>query len=379
MKRVLPWFVLMLAILLPAASAGAWSHKEHVLMTRLAVQRLLADESTPAGMKVWLRDICPEAADGEGLRDFVINQRVGPDPKHFVGLSYWAIYPDTERNTHVELFGIDEGKMHFIDLEFFNPDPSQRTYRHDLSAKPKFEDVPRDKTDRRYIDAGYLPLRVEQSYDELVQAIEEGRLRPMGGDRLNNAAAWAGRLAHYLQDNTQPHHATIDYRSASYFPGEERAPNVHGMMEYGFLDDEALAYPRLRAEYFEKLNEYVERLAPQMSNKLGDPFANSLQMSLDAYDALPLIGEAAVAAVKAGSREEPDLTVFAHHRGKVGPNLPVGGDGTASVLEVKAMLAAVAVLRTEAGLRQAWLEAQGDYERPAEHRTPGVSRPAPKQ
>ena len=294
------------------------------------------------------------------------------------GLAYWSIYPDFDRKTPVPIFGSDEGKMHYVDVEFFNPDPAEHAYADDLSHKPAFGDVPRDVEDERYKEAGFLPFRVEQCYVELIDAISADRLSTDGegrgpGVNLNTAEVWAGFMIHYLQDNTQPHHSTIDYKSESYFPNG-RKPNVHGMMEYGFLDDEEQAYPELRAEYHDKVVEYVDRLPPMMFDGIGDPFATSLQMSLDAYDALPLIGRAAVAAVDAGSVKEPDLRVFANTRGPAGFAAPVAdARGNATLMEVKAYAAALAVARTEAGLRQAWLEAHGHYHRPPEHRTPALS------
>jgi hypothetical protein len=46
------------------------------------------------------------------------------------------------------------------------------------------------------------------------------------------AAYWAGYLAHYLEDNTQPQHATIDYRASATSADKRGAPNVHGEVEY---------------------------------------------------------------------------------------------------------------------------------------------------
>ena len=333
------------------------------MMTRLAAHRILQDESAPEDLKTWLRANVPEAENITDIRDFAIDTRVGPSVDTLSRLSYWGVHPDTKRNTQVPLFGSNEGKMHFIDLEFFNPDPAKRTYQLDGSGKPVAADVPRDKTNRTYIDAGYLPLRVEQCYDEFVKSVAAKRLEgDDSSEALDNAVAWGGYLAHYLQDNTQPHHATADYKSEAYFPGTGYKPNVHGMMEYGFLDDEEMAYPDLRQAYYEGV---IEQLDAMDAADFGDPFATTLDISLDAYNSLPLIGEAAVAAVEAGSAREPDLRVFATH---------VGSNGE-TVLDVKTRQAALAVLRTEAAWRQAWAEANGDFKLADDQRTPGVSKP----
>ena len=350
---------LMLALLLLAAPASAWSYKEHVAFTRLAVQRLLADDAAPQDLKAWLREVAPDAGDLDDLRTFVVDERMGPNPEGVRGLSYWAIHPDTDRSTAVPAFRTTEGPMHYVDLEFLNPDPDDQAYADDLSNLPAFEAIPMDPQAEVYEQAGYLPFRVGQCYEELVASIREGKLAPDADDeRLDNALSWAGYLAHYLQDNTQPHHSTIDYKSLSYFPDAGRdAPNVHGMTEYGFLDDGAMAYPDLRRDYFEallaRLDEW-DRLAAEEPAAaefldLGDPITSTFKVSYEAYGLLPLIGRAAQAAVEAGSMREPDLETFARFR---------LDDAGPSLLQAKASAGAIAVLRTERALRQAWEAAQ---------------------
>ena len=352
--------VLLLALLLLAAPASAWSYKEHVAFTRLAVQRLLADEATPDDLKTWLREVAPDAGDVGDVREFVVDGRMGPDPSGVRGLSYWAIHPDIDRSTPVPLFRTTEGPMHYVDLEFLNPDPDDQKYADDLSNLPAFDEIPMDPSAEVYEQAGYLPFRVAQCYEGLIESIRDGKLAPdADAERLDNALSWAGYLAHYLQDNTQPHHSTIDYKSLAYFPdaGRGQAPNVHGMTEYGFLDDGAMAYPDLRRDYFDallaRLDEW-DRLAAEEPAAaefldLGDPVSSTFKVSYEAYGLLPLIGRAAQAAVEAGSAREPDLETFARFR------LTVGGP---SLLEAKADAGAVAVLRTERALRQAWEAAQ---------------------
>ena len=64
---------------------------------------------------------------------------------------------------------------------------------------------------------------------------------------FEHAAKWAGYLAHYLEDNTQPQHATEDYKSRSYFADKRNSPNVHWDVEGRLMDDEEADYPQLRA------------------------------------------------------------------------------------------------------------------------------------
>jgi hypothetical protein len=356
MSRLTPVWIAIAVLLGSTTPAWSWSYKEHVAITRLAVQRLLADEATPPEMKAWLREVAPDAGDLVDVRAFVVDRHLGPTTQGLRGLSYWAVHPDTDRSTPVPALASTERLMHYVDLEFFHPDPARQRYADDLSGLPEVRDVPRDPADPVFKQAGYLPFRVEQCYDELVTSIREGRLTPDDDrEQLDNALAWAGYLAHYLQDNTQPHHGTIDFRSASYFPDAGRqAPNVHGMFEWGFIDDEAMAYPQLRAGYFDGMVDFLQTLDGAREDgasitRIGDPFISTLKVSREMYQYLPTIGRAAQRAVEAGSLDEPDLVTFAEHADE-------RSDGQ-SVLSIKSAAGALAVARTQDALRQAWLDA----------------------
>ena len=367
MRRLLPCAVLLLAILIPS-SAQAWSFKEHILVTRLAVQRLLADEQTPQEMKAWLQKNAPKTGDEAAAKQLLIEQYIGPQPEGLIGLDYWTIFPDITRqvdgNKPVEPFGAPEALMHYLDLEFFVPGEGPKVYKHDLSNKPDLEDLPRDRRDPRLVQAGYLPWRVEQVYGKLVTAIRQGRLEPTGVDDRDNALVLAGYLAHYLADNTQPQHATIDYRSAAYFSDARSAPNVHGMFEYGMVDWDKQAFPELREELWTKLNEQLDA-RPAIRQPL-DPWRSTVRISAASYDALPLIGiaaqKAAGQAVMEGDPTRPegrpargndefDVEAFFRTRGTVN-----GQEMT--LLDLKARQLAIATLRIESMLRQAWMEAQ---------------------
>ena len=385
-----------LALLLLAVPASAWSYKEHILMTRLAAGRILADEDAPEGLKDFIREHCPEAEDFD-LRDFVMNVHVGPNPEGYDGLTFWAMHPDFDRSTPVPAFDSTEGKMHYIDLELFHPDPEKRRYFDDLSGLPDLADIPRDPDDPRFKEAGFLPFRVEQCYNELVKAFRDGD--------DESAVIWAGYLAHYLQDNTQPHHATVDFRSHSYFehlPKDQR-PNVHGWMEYGFIDDgQPAKWPELRDELVKRLNSAesrwginyslftiniqvygTESMSGPMSDAVADrlaaiaddgnrlnlyqdPLANSLHWSFASHMLLPRIGEAAIAAVNAGKGDEA--------AGLFGAFSKTKGE---SVIQLKEAQLFAGVFNVEMLWRQAWAESRGEYERPPEAVTQKLTtRPA---
>ena len=359
-----------------AGRAEAWSFKEHILVTRLAVQRLLDDPQAPPQMKAWLREISPAAGDMESARVLLVETQIGAEPQGLEKLDYWVIFPDIARKVDGEKpvapFGVPEPPMHFVDLELLLPGSDVKRYKHDLSNKPRIEDLPRDWRDPRLVQAGYLPWRVEQVYGELVEAIREDRLLPDAEGDRDNAMVLAGYLAHYLGDNTQPHHSTIDFRSREYFAIPQRAPDVHGMFEYGMVDWEGRPLPELRGRLFELLLDALkEDQVPAAAARVLcgeeriDPWTSTVQVSMRSYDYLPLIGVAAQSAsaqkVRDGDPSQPvdapgrapeefDIEAFFAHRAVI------NGEEV-SLLDVKARQLALAVLRIEAMLRQAWREA----------------------
>jgi len=353
-----------IVLLLVASRADAWSSKEHVLLTRIAAARLVADPATPAGMKDWLRAAVANLPTMEGEREYLLHARVGVFPRGVDGIPFWATVPDLnaladsgggDRARKVEPFDVPERLLHFIDVELFMPDEARRRYAPDLSNKPALADIPNDPADPRFARAGMLPFRVEQCYGKLVESIRAGRLTDTPGQfpRDEHAAKWAGFLAHYVEDNTQPHHATADYKSATYFAANPRgAPNVHADMEYRLVDDDYADYPALRRAFWEAFARTVEAARDPVGTE-GDLFRSTLEVSLVSYDALPLIGEAAVAAYGAAGGGRPrdfNAEAFYTHRSRVrGEEM--------SLLEMKGRQMAWAERRVETLWLRAWNEA----------------------
>ena len=116
-------------------------------MTRLAAERLIADPSTPPDMKAWLKDAAPGLMDMEGEKSWFMNERIGIVPRGADGIIFWAVMPDVtiflegREEKKVTPFGVPERLLHYIDLELFLAGDAKREYRHDLSGKPKLEDV----------------------------------------------------------------------------------------------------------------------------------------------------------------------------------------------------------------------------------------------
>jgi hypothetical protein len=349
-----------------AAPALAWSTKEHILLTRIAAGRLTAHPETPPQMRQWLlKAIGDKPLDLAAERSYFLDQRVGAFARGADGLMFWAAYPDLaamadKADRKIEPFGVNEQKLHFIDVEFFHPDAARRRFADDLSARPKLEDFPKNLSDERYERAGMLPFAVEHHYGLLVRAIRNGRLddKPGQWPRDDHAARWAGCLAHYLQDNTQPHHSTEDYQSKSYFrkvaPDPRRSPNVHSDLEYRLVDDERQDYPELRQELWELFVKALDDFKDPIETD--DPWRATLEVALLSYEALPMIGRAAVAAYPnagPGGSGRWDAAAFFHAKGQYR-----GREMT--VMQMKAEQLAWAVKRVERTWLKAWEEASGN-------------------
>jgi hypothetical protein len=204
-----------------------------------------------------------------------------------------------------------------------------------------------------------LPFRVRECYGNLVASLKANRLADEPGKypRDEHAVKWAGYLAHYAADNTQPQHATADYKSAAYFSDKRKAPNVHAEMEYRMCDDEHEDFADLRGEFWPLFLAALENEQdPATDDK--DLFRATVQVSLASYDALPLIGQAAMAAARqggtperpAGAAEPFDTRAFFRFKGNYR-----GREMT--VMEMKAIQSAWAVKRIEKLWVMAWEEA----------------------
>ena len=204
-----------------------------------------------------------------------------------------------------------------------------------------------------------LPFAVRDGYERMVKDIRTGRLLDEPGryPREEHAVKWAGILAHYLEDNTQPQHATADYRAVSYFADKRLAPNVHPEVEYRMCDDDHEDFADLRREYLPLFRKALEDgKDPEVKDE--DPWKSTIQVSIVSYGALPLIGEAAMAATaQAGTPQKPvgpaqrfDTSVFFHFKGHY-----LGQEMT--VMQMKARQSAWAVHRVERLWLAAWREA----------------------
>ncbi|HEX8341947.1 MAG TPA: hypothetical protein VF624_13655 [Tepidisphaeraceae bacterium] len=348
----------VLTVLCLPAALLAWGSKEHILLTRLAMMRLVADPTTPAGLKNWVQTADTEMGDMAAARTYFMTARIGIDTSKQIGMPYWVTLPDAragDRQTIIAPFNLPERPLHFIDLEYLSKEPDKRVYRHDLSNLPDITKASRDVKDPNYKEAGALPFAVDECYRQLVASFKAGRLLPSKAGDEDHALKWAGYLAHYVEDNTQPQHATQDYQSRTYFADRRSAPNVHAEMEYKMNDDEKNDFPQLRADYWAALTKQLDE-AREPETDRNDLWLATLQIAAFSYANLPLIGEAAMSAAgQGGTPEKPegkagpvDTEKFFRFEGK-----SVSG-GRTSVLEMKARQQAIAVHRVQRLFRAAW-------------------------
>ena len=256
-----------------------------------------------------------------------------------------------------------ERLLHFIDVEMFMPDEARRRYARDLSNKPALADIPNDPADPRLARTGMLPFRVEQCYGKLVESIRAGRLTDTPGQFPRRARGQVGRFSCAATSRTTPSRTTRRpttraRRTSRRVPAAQ--PNVHADMEYRLVDDDFADYPELRRAFWEAFAKAAEAARDPVGTD-GNLFRSTLEVSLASYDALPLIGEAAVAAYGAAGGGRPrdfNAGAFYTHRGRVrGEEM--------SLLEMKARQMAWAERRVETLWLRAWKEANATPPAPA--------------
>jgi hypothetical protein len=291
----------MLFLLATLGAARAWSFKEHVMLTEVAAMRLVAAPSTPEGLRSFLSKALARSLTLAEERDYYEHMRVASEGDRAATLEWHATAPDLVGPDAMSRWGVPLKKLHYIDLELFHP--TIHTYQPDLSALPALKDVPRDAADPRWAKAGMVPFGVEDAVARMTDALAHG-------DTVHAIEA-AGELAHYAQDNTQPHHSTVDFRSLSYFGGN--GPDVHAAMES--LGSDLALSPERRGAVFDAFVAALDGPFPKVS---ADPWVATVEVAQQSYRCLPTIGEEAVASTSDGVLDierfyaGPVLTLKAH-------------------------------------------------------------------
>ena len=114
MTRSTVLVALISLVLLCDSSARAWSGKEHIQLTRIAFERLLADPATPQSLKDWIKQISPHLYDMKQEEAFYKTAHIGnTDGKDLTGIEYWVVAPDIHaqkdpKGTLIQPFGVAE-------------------------------------------------------------------------------------------------------------------------------------------------------------------------------------------------------------------------------------------------------------------------------
>ena len=109
---------------------------------RLSISIQQSQDSVTPEMKQWLRAAQPQLITMDEEMVWMINGHTGIYPRGVDGLAFWAVMPDliadsaAGKDRKVAPFGVPEPQLHFVDLEYLNPDVSLRTFAADLSHKP---------------------------------------------------------------------------------------------------------------------------------------------------------------------------------------------------------------------------------------------------
>jgi hypothetical protein len=370
--RHIVWVSFLATVLAFCGLCQAWAHQGHILLTRLAALRIIDDPTAPKGLRDFLKaNMDHTLADCEALAEV---QYVGPNPQDLpqfdTALDKWCTMPDRmkappEGLKKIEPYGMPETFMHRLDLEVFSNPP---IYKDDLSGKPDVSKIPHDLKDPRWKRAGFLPWRVEEMYHRLVKDFGPGD----GIADPDQAQRDAGYLAHYVEDSTQPHHATLDYQSQSYLAGHVAGMpastqpitmalallhlplgvNPHGDLEYELFLNTDEPRATLRKEFWKELtadidDQSAESASAKITAENFDPFRWDLDILSDSYDYLPFIGRAVQAGYSSGKF---DPAVFFNYSGSAKGK-------TMTIVSLIARQNAEAVLNVEMVYRLAWDEA----------------------
>ena len=238
--------VLLVLILSIPSVARAWGTKEHLQLTRIAAERLIADDSTPPEMKQWLRIATPGLMDMDGEKKWFMEEPHRDHPRDADGIVFWAVMPDVT----IAMEGREEKKVcgpsacpsrSSISPTWSFSSPATRSANTiTISPANPSRKISRDMKDHRYVQAGMLPFRVEDCYKKLVDQLRAGRLTDASPASTRDEHAGNGRGTwHTILRTTRSPSTRRSTTRVHVFRGKGRkAPNVHAQVEYIMADDD---------------------------------------------------------------------------------------------------------------------------------------------
>ena len=111
----------MLFLFATLGTARAWSFKEHVVLTEIAATRLVADPSTPDGLRAFLSGALSRSPTLSEQRDYYAHVRLASEGDRAPTLEWHAIAPDLVGRDAMSRWGVPLKSLHFVDLELFHP------------------------------------------------------------------------------------------------------------------------------------------------------------------------------------------------------------------------------------------------------------------
>jgi len=230
---------LVLTILLLANSAWPWGNEGHMMINRVAAQKL------PTDVPAFLKNVEEQLA------------YLGPEPDRWREKSELALKQSQEPD-------------HFIDLELVEgitlPTDRYSFYR---ALNAKREQTPGKPDTLLPEKVGLQPYITMEVYGRLVVAFREYRhaLRDHKSTEFaeRNAIFYAGWLGHYVADGANPLHTTVNYNgwTTANPNGYTTAKNIHWKMEGEFV---AANQKQLQ----------FAALVPEKATKLENPFQDYL-------------------------------------------------------------------------------------------------------
>ena len=228
-SRILPC---MLSILLLANYAWPWGNEGHMMINRVAAEKL------PSDVPAFLRNAEEQLA------------YLGPEPDRWREKSELALKLSQEPD-------------HFIDLELVEGmtlPPDRYSYYRALEARRN--QIP-TQADRLQPDkVGLQPYITMEIFGRLVVAFREYRhavrdhTNPEFAER--NAIVYAGWLGHYVADGSNPLHTTVNYNgwTTANPHGYTTEKTIHWKMEGVFVaaNQKQLAFAALVPDKARKLN-----------------------------------------------------------------------------------------------------------------------------
>lgn len=339
--------LILSAALLQPAPAGAWSRKGHVLIVRSAVKLLTDDAATPAALRTLLLEGIGDPARLDSLESFVLAEPYSATQGPLApGLEQFSFRPDElgSRRSRVAAFDTTEDRLHYLNLEIFQPDPERRRYAPDGSNRPRLADLPRDRRDGRHAAAGLLPFRVEQVYADLVRSLAAGTSN-------EETWLWMGFLSHYASDTFQPFHATLNFDGLQCPVNQSREKdaryNLHFEFEDRIFSDESPGVRSHLPGFWKQYRATLDTGAARATARL-DPYVSTQEALLDGYGLLPFLCRAGAAALNGTAFDRQAW--FAHAEDHGGRRL--------SVAQLQGRRMALAALAVRDLLRQAWEDAQ---------------------